>query len=136
MSHERLYHVTPVENKNSILRDGLRGANPDVTPWDPEKGGGALRYGVVHFARGIADARKWSQQIENAYDEHDQANDEDYIGGQPMRMSLFRLDKPEGLPITHATDPQTGLSESMVAKDVPAHLLRHIADFYPWGGTR
>lgn len=136
MSQDRLYHVTPVENKESILNEGIKANNPVVTPWDPENGGGAVRYGVVHFARGIADARKWSQQIDNAYDEHYQHVDEDYnrdMDGN-MRMSLFRLEHPDGLPISHEKDPQTGLSESIVAQDVPPHLLKHIADFYPWGG--
>jgi hypothetical protein len=130
-----LYHVTPVENKDTIMQEGLKVNAPNPTPWDAQTGGKFGR-SAVHFAVGVDEARKWAQQIGGAY-----ADREEVAGTDPhfhwgdsadKEMSLFRLEKPENVPLTRHVDKNTGLTEAHTAQDVPPHLLTHVEDFYPY----
>jgi hypothetical protein len=124
------YHVTPLENLDSILKEGLKAQPSSRTPW--ESGSRSPR--SVHFSLGQADARKWGSQIENAYQlEEERLSDEEErpVEDVSMTMALIKLKNTEGLNIRSQHVPDVKMQEHLVDQDVPPDKLEHVDTFYP-----
>jgi hypothetical protein len=133
------YHVSPSENKENILDEGLsphmesndwggahreweeRMEDAEAGHIEPEEVGPEPELSPmrrVHFATGIDDARKWAEQVDITRGEHNYGP-----------ISIFKVDT-KGLPLIQKT-ADIGLKDTYTPKHVDPSRITHVEDIRP-----